>query len=103
MATYQNMYIKFKYILENKEVDIKQESEGIAYTSGEKYNLNFMGNIFIFNGLTTYIVLEEEEEINIVDEDSEELLTPTKLFNFYKEGYNYQLEIKEKILQADRL
>jgi|SaaInl0LU_22_DNA_1037365.scaffolds.fasta_scaffold00473_6 outer membrane lipoprotein-sorting protein len=96
MATYQNMYIKFKYILENKEVDIKQESEGIAYTSGEKYNLNFMGNIFIFNGLTTYIVLEEEEEINIVDEDSEELLTPTKLFNFYKEGYNYQLETKEK-------
>ncbi len=97
MANYKDLYIKFKYTLENKEVDMKQESEGIAYTYGEKYNLDFMGNIFIFDGVNTYIILEEDEEINIIDGSSEEdLLTPTKLFSFYKEGYSYELEAKEQ-------
>jgi outer membrane lipoprotein-sorting protein len=98
MSTYQNMYIKFKYTLENKEVDIKQEYEGVAYAYGEKYNLKFMGNIFIYDGTKTYIILEEDEEINVISGSSEEdLLTPTKLFNFYQEGYSYQLAAKEKI------
>lgn len=97
MSTYQNMFIKFKYSLENKEVDIQQEDEGVAYTYGEKYNLNFMGNIFIYDGAKTYIILEEDEEVNIINGSSEEdLLTPTNLFNFYKEGYSYQLVAKEK-------
>lgn len=98
MASYQNMYIKFKYTLENKEVAMKQESEGIVYTKGEKYHLNFMGNLFIFDGEKTFIILEEDEEVNIIDGNSEEdLLTPTKLFHFYKEGYNYQLAEKETV------
>jgi outer membrane lipoprotein-sorting protein len=98
MSTYQNMDIKFKYTLENKEVDIKQEYEGVAYAYGEKYNLKFMGNIFIYDGTKTYIILEEDEEINVISGSSEEdLLTPTKLFNFYQEGYSYQLAAKEKI------
>lgn len=98
MASYQNMYIKFKYTLENKEVAMKQESEGIAYTMGEKYHLNFMGNLFIYDGKKTFIILEEDEEVNIIDGNSEEdLLTPTKLLNFYREGYNYQLAEKETV------
>jgi hypothetical protein len=57
-----------------------------------------MGNIFIYDGTKTYIILEEDEEINVISGSSEEdLLTPTKLFNFYQEGYSYQLAAKEKI------
>lgn len=91
MSAFENMYIKFNYILENKEVDIKQETSGTVYTQGEKYNLEFMGNIFIYDSLNTYIILTEDEEVNIVDANSDEdMLNPTKLLFFYKEGFTYQ-------------
>lgn len=91
MASYENMYIKFKYTLENTEVDIHQESLGTVYTQKEKYQLNFMSNTFLFDGNNTYVIVPEDEEINVVSGDSgEEMLTPTKLLSFYKEGYNYE-------------
>jgi outer membrane lipoprotein-sorting protein len=91
MASYENMYIKFKYTLENTEVDIHQESLGDVYTQKEKYKLNFMSNTFLFDGNNTYVIVPEDEEINVVSGDSgEEMLTPTKLLSFYKEGFNYE-------------
>ena len=91
MSGYDNMYIKFNYVLENKEVDMRQEVSGTVYTEGEKYNLEFMGNIFIYDTLNTYIILTEDEEINIVDGNSDEdMLNPTKLLFFYKEGFTYE-------------
>lgn len=91
MSSFENMYIKFNYILENKEVDMKQEAFGTVYTQGDKYNLSFMGNIFIYDSLNTYVILTEDEEINIVDGASdEEMLNPTKLLFFYKEGFTYE-------------
>ncbi|MEI6864793.1 outer membrane lipoprotein carrier protein LolA [Flavicella sp.] len=91
MSNFDNMYMKFNYILENKEVDMRQETSGTVYTEGEKYNLEFMGNIFIYDSLNTYVILTEDEEINIVDANSDEdMLNPIKLLFFYKEGFTYQ-------------
>lgn len=90
MAAFENMYLKFEYILENKEVDIRQETEGVVYTQSEKYNLSFMNNSFIYDGTNTYIIVNDDEEVNIIDGSSdEEMLNPTKLLFFYKEGFNY--------------
>ncbi len=91
MSTFNNMYIKFSYVLENKEVDIHQETQGVVYTQAEKYNLSFMGNLFIYDGINTYVIISEDEEINVIDGSSDEdLLNPTKLLFFYKEGFTYQ-------------
>lgn len=90
MAAFENMYIKFEYILENKEVDIRQETEGEVYTESEKYNLSFMNNSFIYDGTNTYIIVNDDEEVNVIDGSSDEdMLNPTKLLFFYKEGFNY--------------
>lgn len=98
MAAHENMYIKFKYTLENKEVDIHQESIGTVFTKKEKYKLNFMDNTFLFDGSNTYVIVPEDEEINLVSGDSgDEMLTPTKLLYFYKEGYNYEWGETKKI------
>jgi len=91
MSSFKNMYIKFNYVLENKEVGMKQEASGTVYTAGDKYNLEFMDNILIYDSLNTYIILTEDEEINIVDGNSDEdMLNPTKLLFFYKEGFTYE-------------
>lgn len=91
MAAFDNMYIKFNYILENKEVDLKQEANGVVHTHGDKYHLNFLGNLFIYDGFNTYIILPEDEEINIESGSAEEtMLNPSKLLFFYKEGFTYE-------------
>lgn len=91
MSGFKNMSIKFNYLLENKEVDMKQEVSGMVYTEGDKYNLEFMDNIFIYDSLNTYIIITEDEEVNVVDGNSDEdMLNPTKLLFFYKEGFTYE-------------
>jgi hypothetical protein len=98
MATYQNMYFKFKYILENKEVGMKQESDGYVTTENEKYNLEFMGTQFIHDGENTYVIVPEDEEVNIIDGgDEEATLTPSKLLSFYKEGFTYLWDQSQQI------
>ncbi len=98
MATYQNMYFKFKYVLENKEVGMKQESDGYVTTENEKYNLEFMGTQFIHDGENTYVIIPEDEEVNIVEGgDEETTLTPSKLLSFYKEGFTYVWDRSQQI------
>ena len=98
MAAFDNMYFKFKYVLENKEVDIKQETEGVIYTESEKYNLSFMNNSFIYDGVNTYIIVPEDEEVNIIDGSSDEdLLNPTKLLFFYQEGFTYEWQASKTV------
>jgi hypothetical protein len=108
MAQFDNMYIKFNYVLENQEVDLKQEVSGTVYTKGEKYNLEFMGNTFIYDTQNTYIILPEEEEINIINGNSDEaMLNPSKLLFFYKKGFTYTWsnikKINEKKIQYIKL
>ncbi|MGB2129637.1 MAG: LolA family protein [Flavicella sp.] len=91
MASYTTMHIDFSYELINTEVDIKQVSSGSVITKAEKYNLNFMNNTFIHDGDNTYVIVAEDEEVNIIEGgDEEDLLNPSKLLFFYKEGYQYQ-------------
>jgi outer membrane lipoprotein-sorting protein len=98
MSAYNNMYIKFKYTLENKEAGLRQESLGFVTTQKEKYNLNFMDNDFIYDGKKTYVISVEDKEINIIDGDTEEeMLTPSKLLFFYKEGYMSAWNLLKKI------
>jgi len=98
MSGFENMYIKFNYVLENKEVDMIQEASGSVYTQGEKYHLEFMDNIFLYDSNNTYVILTEDEEINVIDGSSEEdILNPSKLLFFYKEGFIYQWDALKTI------
>jgi hypothetical protein len=108
MASYTTMHIDFSYELINTEVDIKQESSGSVITKAEKYNLNFMDNIFIHDGKNTYVIVTEDEEVNVIEGgDEEDLLNPSKLLFFYKEGYQYEWKnskiIKNKKIQFIKL
>ncbi|MFC2127849.1 outer membrane lipoprotein carrier protein LolA [Bacteroidota bacterium] len=101
MTSFENMYLDFKYTLENKEVDVHQESTGTAYTKANKYNLLIMGNTMIYDGNKTYIISNEDEEINISDEEND-LLTPNKLLFFYEEGYTFSWD-ESKIVNGKQI
>lgn len=89
----KNITIEFTHTLENMSVNIKQSSQGSAIIQGDKYVLNYLDNIILFDEKNNYVISPENEEINITaaNEIEDESLTPSKLLSFYKEGYTYQL------------
>ncbi len=99
VKNYDNMVIEFKYALENKAENVSQETRGDVSIKGEKYVLNLMGTTQMFDGKKIYTIIPEDEEINIsnyVEEDSNSI-TPSKMFSFYENGYNYDMDITQNV------
>ena len=104
MKSSNNMTLDFSTSLINEEAGINEDDElptkGSITLQGEKYNLNYLGNTFIFNGLKLFVINYDEKEIMINDQDFEEdegVIYPSKLLTFYKEGYNYKMGLIKNI------
>ncbi|NER16760.1 LolA family protein [Spongiivirga citrea] len=99
VKSYDNISLDFKYVLNNTEEDIKQETTGNVVLQGEKYLLNFMGITKLFDLKKEYTIVPENEEITIAEpEDSEAgVITPSKMLTFYEDGYNYSWDIVQNI------
>ena len=104
MEGYENMEIKFSQTLVNEDAGINEGDEppivGEITLQQEKYNLQYLGNTFLFNGFTMYVINEDEKEVTVSkgDIDGEDgFIYPSKLATFYKEGYTYAMgKIKQK-------
>ena len=103
ISSFKNISFDFTYSLNNKEEQIKYETIGDVTVSGEKYKLNYLGSIQLFDGEKIYTIIPENEEItiNAKDNENEITLNPSKLLTFYKSGYNYFLDIKQKHLDKN--
>jgi len=105
ITNYKNMYITFKYNLDNIAEKIHQTTKGNITIMGDLYSVSYLGGIKIFDGKKFYTILPEDEEINISTEDGDEgsLIKPSKFFSFYKTGYKLsmgkQISLKGKKIQ----
>jgi len=99
IASFKNMSFDFTYVLENRTENIRQETNGNAVISGDRYKINFLGNEQLFDGKTTYTIVPENEEITISsqEDDADFGINPTQLLVFYKTGYAYQWDIKQYV------
>ncbi|MFQ3341071.1 MAG: outer membrane lipoprotein-sorting protein [Flavobacteriaceae bacterium] len=98
IAGYETMIFDFSYVLENRQENIKQETSGSITVKGEKYKLMYLGVEQLYDGEKTYTIVPENEEITIITEKGDDFgINPTELLNFYKEGYDYQWDIKQSI------
>lgn len=98
ISSYENLQFNFTYILNNRQENIRQESKGSVLVAGERYKLEFMGMEQLFDGEKTYTIVPENEEVTISTSDEDELgINPTKLLRFYLEGYDYQMDIRQKV------
>lgn len=98
MTSYTNMELAFSASLLNPEAGIKKGeediNEGKIILQGEKYNLEYLRNTFIYNGKKLYVINHDDKEITVNDsdlDDDEGFIYPSKLLTFYKEGYNYKM------------
>lgn len=98
MKAYQNISIRFDETLSNEAAGIKEGDElpikGVITLQGEKYNLNYLGNKFIYDGKKLYVINNDEKEVTITEGDMNEddgFIYPSKLLTFYKKGYKLEM------------
>lgn len=99
VISYKNIYIDFRYSLENSKENIKQETRGNVTISGDKYNLNYMGITKMFDGKKIYTIVAENEEVTIESADSKDnnMIMPSQMLTFYKKDYTYKWDIEQKV------
>ena len=99
MSNYNNYEFTFKYILENSQENIKQETNGQIVVSGEKYKLTTKDIIQLFDGKDLYTIIPENEEVLITNPDQSDdfIVNPTKLIEVYKSGYDFHWDILQNV------
>ena len=100
MKSHENIRFDFSYVLENKKEQIRQEMEGNVTLVGDRYKLNFLDAIQLFDGNKIYTIVPENEEITIsFPEDEDDVsVNPSKLLSFYEEGYGYEWDIEQRVM-----
>lgn len=97
MMSYENIYIDFKYNLDNIAENIKQETKGNVTLAKDKYVLNYLGATKIYDGNKTYTIVPENEEVTIESVTNDETITPSKMLTFYRKGYTYKWDIEQNV------
>jgi len=99
VKSYNNIVIGFKYALNNPAENVSQETRGDVTLKGNKYLLNLMGTEQMYDGEKLYMIIPEDEEINISSqsEEDENSITPSKMLTFYEDGYTYKMDITQSV------
>ncbi len=100
IASFENIQFDFNYVLENRQENIRQETQGNVTVAGERYKLKLQETEQLFDGNKTYTIVPENEEITITNPNEGEDfgINPSKLLVFYKEGYTFHWDIKQNLL-----
>ncbi|WP_235016353.1 outer membrane lipoprotein carrier protein LolA [Aquimarina sp. AU474] len=96
---YTNIVIGFKYAINNPTENVSQETRGDVALQGNKYRLNLMGTEQLYDGKKLYVIIPEDEEINISSQNEEDdnSITPSKMLTFYEDGYSYKMDIVQDV------
>jgi len=95
---YDNIFVDFKYTLNNTEADINQETRGEVTMKGDKYVANFFGAKRLFDGSKVYTIVPENEEVTIEDKTEDpNAFSPSLLLTFYKQGHTYEWDIEQNV------
>ena len=66
LDNYVSFELEFNYVLNNQIEQINQESSGKVTVAGDKYKLNFLDVIQLFDGKNIYTIVPENEEITLI-------------------------------------
>ena len=76
----------------NEADGINDKFEGKIVVQSDKYRLELEEQVVINNGTTVWTYLPDVNEVNIDNYDpDEDEITPSKIYDAYKEGYKYIL------------
>ena len=92
--SYTSIQASFDYVMENKDEGIHEENKGKVLMKGDKYRLELdqLGLEIYCNGSQVWTYMKDANEVTIngLDEDSGEMMNPSKLFTIYENGFSYK-------------
>jgi len=90
----KNFQINFEYTIYNAQDSSKQSLKGYLYAKGEKYKIIIPFAEFFSDGTNTYAYNKKANEMTIqpTDPNNEQVYTPNKMLNMYKNGFKYTLK-----------
>ena len=92
----QTYYIKFDF--EHQANGQNQKKSGEVYSSKQKFNLNVEDINQIYDAKKLYTIDKGEKEVVVSNaSNTDDFLTPTKILNSYKTGFQYSLDGKKTI------
>lgn len=95
---YDNIYVDFKYSLNNSEANVNQETRGDVTMQGDKYLVNYLGSQQLYDGSKVYTIVPENEEVTIENKsEGDNTITPSKMLTFYKQGHNYEWDLLQNV------
>ncbi|MGB5819290.1 MAG: outer membrane lipoprotein carrier protein LolA [Saonia sp.] len=98
VMSYDNIYVDFKYSLNNTEANINQETRGDVTMQGDRYLLNYLGSQQMYDGSKVYTIVPENEEVTIENRSEEDnTITPSKMLTFYKQGHTYEWDVLQNV------
>ncbi len=98
VTTYDNIYVDFKYALENTDANTKSETRGDVTIMGDKYKANLFGSTQLYDGNKVYTIVPDNEEVTIEDRSEDEnTVTPSKMLTFYRKGHTYSWDILQNV------
>ena len=87
---YDNIYIEFNLMIENKNQNISEKQEGIIEIAKEKFRLQLEDQFIVNNGESQWIYLVDMNEVQIINNsDLDELMNPVNIFTIYERDYKY--------------
>jgi len=85
---------KFSFEMENKAENVKDKNVGSIVLKGKKYKLNIpqLGTQIVCDGKTIWTYMTNSNEVTIanLDDSTDELMDPAKIFTIYEKGFNYK-------------
>jgi outer membrane lipoprotein carrier protein len=92
--SHPSLEAKFSFEMNNKAQNIQEKYTGTIILKNKKYKLDIplMGLKITSDGKTiwTYMVSSNEVSISNLDESSDDLMDPSKIFTIYERGFNYK-------------
>ena len=87
----KNYSINFSYQLDD---NINQLTKGSVIISKDNYFLDFMGIKQICDSSFIYTIVPENEEVMIseISKEDPQTISPSKILNFYRQGYTIELD-----------
>jgi len=92
--SYASIEARFSFEMNNAKEKIQEKSAGSIILKNKKYKLNIpqMGLQVTCDGKTiwSYMMKSNEVSISNLDEETEDLMDPSKIFTIYERGFNYK-------------
>ena len=95
---YKTIKADFTFTMVNKTEGTNETQTGKIEIKGDKYFLSISGQDVISDGKTMWTILKDAEEVQIneIDEEDEDAISPNKIFTIYESGFKYKYVKEDK-------